>query len=91
MTEDKSAGYSTPECSPKTGKISSLIFTMGCCGGPGGPSDEDEKVKKEANKRIEKQLQKDKQLYRATHRLLLLGGYLVLEAEYRFLPSVITT
>ncbi|OWF48065.1 Guanine nucleotide-binding protein G(s) subunit alpha [Mizuhopecten yessoensis] len=47
---------------------------MGCCGGPGGPSDEDEKIKKEANKRIEKQLQKDKQLYRATHRLLLLGA-----------------
>ena len=35
--------------------------------------DEDEKVRKEANKKIEKQLQRDKQLYRATHRLLLLG------------------
>ncbi|CAH1779778.1 unnamed protein product, partial [Owenia fusiformis] len=36
--------------------------------------DEDAKNKREANKRIEKQLQKDKQLYRATHRLLLLGA-----------------
>lgn len=48
---------------------------MGCCGGGGGAGDEDEKAKKEANKRIEKQLQKDKQLYRATHRLLLLGRF----------------
>lgn len=36
---------------------------------------EDDKLQKETNKRIEKQLQKDKQLYRATHRLLLLGQY----------------
>jgi len=36
--------------------------------------DEDEKVRREANRRIEKQLQKDKQAYRATHRLLLLGA-----------------
>ena len=35
--------------------------------------DEEEKIRKETNKKIEKQLQKDKQLYRATHRLLLLG------------------
>ncbi len=39
--------------------------------------DEDEKVRREANKKIEKQLQKDKQLYRATHRLLLLGKHVV--------------
>ena len=37
--------------------------------------DEDDKIRREANKKIEKQLQKDKQLYRATHRLLLLGQY----------------
>ncbi|KAL8574602.1 hypothetical protein ACOMHN_061602 [Nucella lapillus] len=36
--------------------------------------DEDDRMRKEANKRIEKQLQKDKQLYKATHRLLLLGA-----------------
>ncbi|ESN96643.1 hypothetical protein HELRODRAFT_152085, partial [Helobdella robusta] len=35
---------------------------------------EDDKIRREANKRIEKQLQKDKQTYRATHRLLLLGA-----------------
>lgn len=48
------------------------IITMGCF----RPSkeDEDEKIKREANKRIEKQLAKDKQTYRATHRLLLLGA-----------------
>ena len=40
--------------------------------------DEDEKVRREANRRIEKQLQKDKQAYRATHRLLLLGLYQLL-------------
>ncbi|XP_064156494.1 guanine nucleotide-binding protein G(s) subunit alpha-like [Anguilla rostrata] len=34
----------------------------------------EEKSQREANKKIEKQLQKDKQLYRATHRLLLLGA-----------------
>ncbi|XP_046375270.1 guanine nucleotide-binding protein G(s) subunit alpha [Haliotis rubra] len=44
---------------------------MGCFG---RKEDEDDKNAKEANKRIEKQLQKDKQLYRATHRLLLLGA-----------------
>ena len=36
---------------------------------------EDDKIRREANKRIEKQLQKDKQTYRATHRLLLLGEH----------------
>nr|QKY89058.1 Gs alpha [Acanthopleura granulata] len=45
---------------------------MGCWGS--SREDEDDKAKKEANKKIEKQLQKDKQLYRATHRLLLLGA-----------------
>nr|7VUH_A Chain A, Isoform Gnas-2 of Guanine nucleotide-binding protein G(s) subunit alpha isoforms short [Homo sapiens]7VUJ_A Chain A, Isoform Gnas-2 of Guanine nucleotide-binding protein G(s) subunit alpha isoforms short [Homo sapiens] len=34
----------------------------------------EEKAQREANKKIEKQLQKDKQVYRATHRLLLLGA-----------------
>lgn len=33
--------------------------------------DEDEKVRREANKKIEKQLQKEKQLYRATHILMI--------------------
>uniref|UniRef100_A0A0B7AEC3 Guanine nucleotide-binding protein G(s) subunit alpha n=1 Tax=Arion vulgaris TaxID=1028688 RepID=A0A0B7AEC3_9EUPU len=36
--------------------------------------DEDDKLRKEANKKIEKQLARDKLLYRGTHRLLLLGA-----------------
>ena len=46
-------------------------FTMGCF--KPSKEDEDEKARREANRKIEKQLQKDKQAYRATHRLLLLG------------------
>lgn len=49
---------------------------MGCFGGSSSKSDaEEDKRRKEANKKIEKQIQKDKQIYRATHRLLLLGWY----------------
>ncbi|KAL3185106.1 hypothetical protein MRX96_030986 [Rhipicephalus microplus] len=48
---------------------------MGCFGGSSSKSDaEEDKRRKEANKKIEKQIQKDKQIYRATHRLLLLGA-----------------
>ena len=46
---------------------------MGCFG-PSKNDPEEDKKRKEANKRIEKQIQKDKQVYRATHRLLLLGA-----------------
>lgn len=46
---------------------------MGCFGGGGSRDAEEDKKRKEANKKIEKQIQKDKQIYRATHRLLLLG------------------
>jgi len=49
---------------------------MGCFGGgASSKADHDEtKRGKETNKKINQQLQKDKQLYRATHRLLLLGA-----------------
>ncbi|XP_022696481.1 guanine nucleotide-binding protein G(s) subunit alpha isoform X4 [Varroa jacobsoni] len=47
---------------------------MGCFGGGGSRDAEEDKKRKEANKKIEKQIQKDKQVYRATHRLLLLGA-----------------
>uniref|UniRef100_A0AAZ3NYQ3 GNAS complex locus n=1 Tax=Oncorhynchus tshawytscha TaxID=74940 RepID=A0AAZ3NYQ3_ONCTS len=48
---------------------------MGCLGNSKTEDQRnEEKVQREANKKIEKQLQKDKQLYRATHRLLLLGA-----------------
>jgi len=48
---------------------------MGCCGIQGDKEEaEDEKRMRKTNKEIEKQIQKDKQVYRATHRLLLLGA-----------------
>ncbi|KAG0711048.1 Guanine nucleotide-binding protein G(s) subunit alpha [Chionoecetes opilio] len=48
---------------------------MGCFGSAGAKGDADEnKRRKEANKKINKQIQQDKQVYRATHRLLLLGA-----------------
>lgn len=37
--------------------------------------EDEEKEQKKVNRQIEEQLQKDKQVYRATHRLLLLGEY----------------
>ena len=50
---------------------------MGCFGrSTSGKSDaEESKRRKEANKKINQQIQKDKQVYRATHRLLLLGNF----------------
>ncbi len=48
----------------------------------------EEKAQREANKKIEKQLQKDKQIYRATHRLLLLGR---LVWKLRFCQSLLRT
>lgn len=46
---------------------------MGCLGGQTDEERLDEKAKRETNKKIEKQLQKERQAYKATHRLLLLG------------------
>lgn len=50
-----------------------FLKVMGCFDTNAG--DEEYKVKKDANKKIEKQLQKDRETYRATHRLLLLGEF----------------
>lgn len=48
---------------------------MGCFGSAGAKGDaEEHKRRKETNKKINKQIQQDKQVYRATHRLLLLGA-----------------
>merc|ERR1719420_1604007 len=48
---------------------------MGCCGIKGDKEgEEDDKRARKQNKEIERQIQKDKQVYRATHRLLLLGA-----------------
>jgi len=55
--------------------IIKILKNMGCCGVQGEKEEaEEEKRLKKANKEIEKQIQKDKQVYRATHRLLLLGA-----------------
>lgn len=51
---------------------------MGCFGSPTSKqsdvNSEDSKTQKRRSDAISRQLQKDKQLYRATHRLLLLGA-----------------
>ena len=49
---------------------------MGCCGINGASREEAEerKIQIKKNKEIERQIQKDKKVYRATHRLLLLGA-----------------
>uniref|UniRef100_A0A2K6MLH4 Guanine nucleotide-binding protein G(olf) subunit alpha n=1 Tax=Rhinopithecus bieti TaxID=61621 RepID=A0A2K6MLH4_RHIBE len=50
---------------------------MGCLGGNSKTTEDqgvDEKERREANKKIEKQLQKERLAYKATHRLLLLGA-----------------
>lgn len=58
-----------------------LIFR--CFGGGTSKSDQEEdKRRKEANKRINAQIQKDKQVYRATHRLLLLGKKNSIEVHF---------
>lgn len=47
---------------------------MGCLGNSKTEDQRiDEKAQREANKKIEKALQKERQAYKATHRLLLLG------------------
>ncbi|CAG2187035.1 GNAS [Mytilus edulis] len=49
---------------------------MGCFKPKGGTGDdhEEDKLRKQINKRIDEELKKEKQVYRATHRLLLLGA-----------------
>lgn len=71
-----------PTCPPEPHPIiiiTSLFWKMGCLGNSKTEDQRnEEKAQREANKKIEKQLQKDKQIYRATHRLLLLGGFCLL-------------
>jgi len=47
---------------------------MGCFGSAQKADVDEYKKGRERNKEIDKQINKDKQLYRATHRLLLLGN-----------------
>lgn len=65
---------------------------MGCLGGKTEEERLDEKAKREANKKIERQLQKERQTYKATHRLLLLGEIPVCLSPvcltFQFLTSV---
>lgn len=64
--------FETSVCRPAVTGIRPNV--MGCFGGSSSKGDaEEDKRRKEANKKIERQIQKDKQIYRATHRLLLLG------------------
>lgn len=53
-----------------------LACAMGCFGSQGskGQTSDDSKSQKRRSDAITRQLQKDKQVYRATHRLLLLGA-----------------
>lgn len=54
-------------------KIQILTADMRLCV-PRRSNDEEIKEQRKTNRQIEEQLQKDKQVYRATHRLLLLGA-----------------
>ena len=48
---------------------------MGCFGSGGGDGDlNDKRERRRKHREIQKQIQQDKQIYRATHRLLLLGN-----------------
>lgn len=52
---------------------------MGCFG---RKQTEEEKALSERNKKIEKQIKDDKQKYKATHRLLLLGEYYLQDPSF---------
>lgn len=68
------AGETTDQQHPPSRRSWSTAIVMGCFGRSSSKSDaEESKRRKEANKKINQQIQKDKQVYRATHRLLLLG------------------
>lgn len=75
-------GTEPPDTSPETSATCwwTPFVAMGCFGSAGSKqtetnnSTEDTKSQKRRSDAITKQLQKDKQVYRATHRLLLLGA-----------------
>lgn len=50
-----------------------FLDVMGCFGNESSKAEQ--QALKNQHKKIEKQLKRDKQVYRATHRLLLLGKY----------------
>lgn len=69
-----------PECGPGAAEKGagcwwSSLAAMGCFGNRDAtPAAEDTRSQKRISDQINRQLQKDKQVYRATHRLLLLGA-----------------
>lgn len=71
-----------PECGPGAAEKGagcwwSSLAAMGCFGNRDSQQAagaEDTRIQKRVNDQINRQLQKDKQVYRATHRLLLLGA-----------------
>lgn len=78
----ETTGAESPDTSPESGATCwwTPWVAMGCFGSAGSKqtetssSSEDTKSQKRRSDAITKQLQKDKQVYRATHRLLLLGA-----------------
>jgi hypothetical protein len=74
LANDRQQQADFPRCCPATIFLESWPDVMGCFGSASSKADQEEnKRRKEANKKINQQIQKDKQVYRATHRLLLLG------------------
>ncbi|XP_055706111.1 guanine nucleotide-binding protein G(s) subunit alpha isoform X1 [Phlebotomus papatasi] len=80
-TRGGGGGETSPERSPEDEASCwwTSWTTMGCFGSAGSKQtdaggSEDSKSQKRRSDAITKQLQKDKQVYRATHRLLLLGA-----------------
>lgn len=69
-----------PECGPAAAEKGagcwwSSLAAMGCFGNRESPQASDDiRAQKRISDQINRQLQKDKQVYRATHRLLLLGA-----------------
>ena len=62
---------------------------MGCFGFGGSDGDlNGKRERKRRHKQIQKMIQHDKQVYRATHRLLLLGKYL-LSSAHSFVPAIL--
>ena len=71
------AGVQTVTSSPAEG-LACLSCVMGCFGSQSSKQNQDDsKNQKRRSDAITRQLQKDKQVYRATHRLLLLGKCLI--------------
>lgn len=65
-------------------RVSFPWCVMGCFGSQSKNSQDESKNQKRRSDAITRQLQKDKQVYRATHRLLLLGEFFFYRLFYRY-------